>query len=53
MMPYLTGKYGNPGSLHAMGREAAAAVENARQQVASFIGAKNPEQIIFTGGGTE
>ena len=53
MMPYLTGKYGNPGSLHAMGREAAAAVENARQQVASFIGAKDPEQIIFTGGGTE
>lgn len=53
MMPYLTGKYGNPGSLHAMGRDAASAVDNARQQVASFLGAKDPEQIIFTCGGTE
>ena len=36
-----------------MGREAASAVDDARQQVADFIGAKTPEQIVFTGGGTE
>lgn len=52
-MPYLMGKFGNPGSLHTMGREAASAVDDARQQVADFIGAKTPEQVVFTGGGTE
>lgn len=53
MMPYLTYVYGNPGSVHQMGREAAKAVEQAREQVASFIGAKDPRQILFTSGGTE
>lgn len=52
MMPYLTEQYGNPGSLYKLGRDAHAAVEKAREQVARFIGAK-PEQIIFTSGATE
>ena len=52
MMPYLTGQYGNPGTLYKLGMQARKAVENARKQVADFIGAK-PEQIIFTSGGTE
>lgn len=52
MMPYLTEQYGNPGSLYRLGRDAKAAVEKAREQVARFIGAK-PEQIIFTSGATE
>ena len=52
MQPYLTEQYGNPGSLHSLGRSAKTAVEEARKQVASFLGAK-PEQIIFTSGATE
>ena len=52
MEPYLTHFYGNPGSLHQLGRTAAAAVAEAREQVASAIGAM-PEQIIFTSGGSE
>ena len=52
MLPYLTEQYGNPGSLYKFGRDAKAAVEKAREQVARFMGAK-PEQIIFTSGATE
>jgi len=52
MMPYLTNEYGNPGSLYSHGRKAREAVENARRQVAAFLNAE-PEQIIFTSGGTE
>lgn len=52
MMTYLVDKYGNPSSVHAQGREARVAVEEARNQVAALIGAK-PEEIIFTSGGTE
>ncbi|MCD8376206.1 MAG: cysteine desulfurase [Oscillospiraceae bacterium] len=52
MMPYLTEYYGNAGSLYALGNQSAKAIEIAREQVASLIGAK-PEQIIFTSGGTE
>ncbi len=52
MIPYMREQYGNPGALYAFGREAKKAVENARFQVADFIGAE-PDQIIFTSGGTE
>ena len=52
MMPYLTESYGNPGSLHTFGREAAAAVDRAREQAAAFMGC-DPSQIIFTSGGSE
>ena len=52
MWPFLGVFYGNAGSLHSKGREAYNAVQNARKQVADFIGA-SPEQIIFTSGGTE
>ena len=52
MIPYLTDFYGNPNSLHAWGQTAKAAVAEARQQVASLIGA-NATDIIFTGGGSE
>lgn len=52
MMPYLTEQFGNPGSIYKLGRNAKAAVENARNQVARFLNAK-PEQIIFTSGATE
>lgn len=52
MLPYLTEKYGNAGSLHRLGRESATAVAKARGQVAELIGA-TPENIIFTSGGSE
>ena len=52
MLPFLTEQFGNPGSLYKLGRDAKAAVEKAREQVAKFMGAK-PEQIIFTSGATE
>lgn len=52
MMPYLSDVFGNASSLHAFGREARAALERAREQVATFLGA-HPEEIVFTSGGTE
>jgi cysteine desulfurase len=52
MMPYFTAKFGNPSNLHDMGREAKNAVEEARAQTASLIGAK-AEEVFFTSSGTE
>ena len=53
MLPFLSGRYGNPASVqHAAGRQAAAAVDNARRQVASLVRA-GPEELIFTSGATE
>src|SRR6185436_5132008 len=52
MMPYLTGHYGNPSSIHQDGRTARAAIESARKTVANLIGASTGE-IFFTSGGTE
>ena len=52
MIPWLIGKYGNPSSLHLMGREARKALETAREQVAVLVDA-DPEQVIFTSGATE
>lgn len=44
--------FGNPSSLHQFGRQARKLVEDARETVASFIGA-GPEEIIFVGSGSE
>jgi cysteine desulfurase len=52
MLPYLRDQYGNPSSDHPPGRRAAAAVAQARAQVAALIGA-DPADIVFTSGGTE
>ncbi|MGA1847721.1 MAG: cysteine desulfurase family protein [Thermoplasmatota archaeon] len=52
MMPYFTEHYGNPSSIHDLGREPRSAMERARAQVAQLIGAK-PSEIIFTSGATE
>ncbi len=52
MIPFLKQKFGNAASLHKLGREASEAVENSREVIAKFIGAK-PEEIVFTSGGTE
>ena len=52
MEPYFFEKFGNASSLHAYGQEAKKALEDSRQALADFIGAK-PEEIVFTSGGTE
>jgi cysteine desulfurase len=52
MMPYLTDTFGNPQSLHNWGDPAREAIEDAREKIASLIGA-NSEEIIFTSTGTE
>ena len=52
MEPYLSESFGNPSSLHRWGREASAALEDARATVAEALGAHSRE-IYFTRGGTE
>ena len=52
MKPYFTEEFGNPSTLYGIGRESKKALELARQRVADAINAK-PEEIIFTGGGSE
>jgi cysteine desulfurase len=52
MLPFLEEKFGNPSSVHAAGREARAAIDDARDRLADLLGAKAHE-FIFTSGGTE
>ena len=52
MLRFANKTFGNPSSVHFFGREARKAVEEARDKVATAIGAR-PEEIIFTSGGTE
>lgn len=52
MLPYFTEQFGNASSIHSFGQQAKGAVDEARRQVASLIGADFNE-IIFLSGGTE
>jgi cysteine desulfurase len=52
MMPYLTEQFGNASSVHSFGQQARAAVDRARREVATLIGARANE-IVFVSGGTE
>ena len=52
MLPFMTNQHGNATSRHSFGRTARAAVEHAREQVASAVGAY-ATQIVFTASGTE
>ena len=52
MLPHFGDSFGNPSSAHSFGQEAREAIETARNNVASLLGA-NPAEIVFTSGGTE
>ena len=52
MLPFLGEIWGNPSSVHHVGRKARALLDDARDRAANFLGAK-PSEIIFTSGGTE
>src|ERR1700740_478923 len=52
MLPFLGEIWGNPSSVHHVGRKARALLDDARDRAAKVLGAK-PSEIIFTSGGTE
>jgi cysteine desulfurase len=52
MLPFFGEVWGNPSSVHHVGRKARALLDDARDRAAKFLGAK-PSEIIFTAGGTE
>lgn len=52
MMPYLTHEFGNPSSLHHLGKNAKHAVEWSREQIANLLGARSAE-IVLNSGATE
>src|SRR6202040_818153 len=52
MAPYFGPRFGNPSSVHRWGREARAALDEARERVSAGLGA-HPDEICFTSCGTE
>ena len=52
MLPFLKEHYGNPSSVHSIGRKARHAIEESRERIAAQLGAE-PAEIVFTSGGTE
>ncbi|HZK79400.1 MAG TPA: aminotransferase class V-fold PLP-dependent enzyme, partial [Gemmatimonadaceae bacterium] len=52
MRPFFGPRFGNPSSTHRWGREARAALDEARERVAKCLGAR-PDEVCFTSGGTE
>lgn len=52
MLPFFSHTYSNPSSIYSFADESRNAIDNARRQAAELIGA-NPEEIYFTGGGSE
>ncbi len=52
MLPFLEGIYGNPSSVHHIGRRARSILDDARDRAAKVLGSK-PSEVIFTSGGTE
>jgi cysteine desulfurase len=52
MEPYLNERFGNPSSIHQVGREARSGIDTARRQVAQWLGC-HPGEVVFTSGATE
>jgi cysteine desulfurase len=52
MMPFLTELWGNPSSVHHIGRKARASLDEFRERTAKVLGCR-PSEVIFTSGGTE
>ncbi len=52
MLPYLDGVFGNPSSVHHVGRRARSLLDDARDRAAKVLAAK-PSEVVFTSGGTE
>ena len=52
MLPFLDGIYGNPSSVHHVGRKARSLLDDARDRTAKILGSK-PSEVVFTSGGTE
>ena len=52
MRPLMAEAFGNPSSAHAAGRKARQALEDARERIASLLGA-SPDEVTFTSGATE
>ena len=52
MLPYLGPVFGNPSSIHSLGRQARVQLDNARDRAASVLGCR-PSELAFTSGGTE
>lgn len=52
MVPFLRDYHADPGRVHSDGRITRVAIEEAREQVAAFVGAR-PREVVFTSGGTE
>ena len=53
MRPFLREAFGNPSALYRTGREARKALDEARDRIASLLGAESPREVIFTSGGSE
>ncbi|MGH2453921.1 MAG: cysteine desulfurase family protein [bacterium] len=53
MAPFLGDRFGNASSVHSFGQEAREAVDTARQTIASAVGARDADEIVFTSGATE
>ncbi|QLD10602.1 cysteine desulfurase family protein [Microbacterium oleivorans] len=52
MAPFLTGRFGNPSSVHTVGEDIASALEDARRRVGAVLGVRAGD-VVFTSGGTE
>jgi cysteine desulfurase len=52
MLPYLGDIFGNPSSVHSVGRQARALLDDARERAANVLRCK-PSEVFFTSGGTE
>jgi len=53
MLPYYKDAFGNASSIHEVGRIARKGIDEARVKAASLLGAKDADEIVFTGSGTE